>query len=106
MANSKASTVKIIDEKNEEASILKKALKHANLEISKLKNKMKGTNKLLKEKDKEAYKLDLKCENLEANVKRANEELNSIKLNFKKLQKKTKTFGRIFEQKLYKNRFI
>ena len=90
IANAEASTVKTINEKNEEATILKKALKNANLEISKLKNEMKGTNKLLKEKDKQVYKLDQKCENLEANMKRAKEELNSIKSNFKKIQKKQK----------------
>ena len=90
IANAEASTIKTFNEKNDEATTVKKALKNSNMEITKLKNEMKGASKLFKEKEKEAYKLDQKCENLEANLKRAKEELNSVKLNCKKLQKKQK----------------
>ena len=90
IANMEASAFKSFKDKSDEVSNLKIALKNSNREMTNLKDELRARNKLVKEKEKEAYKLDQKCENLEANLRRAKEEVNSIKSNYKKLQKKQK----------------
>ena len=45
IANAEASTIKTFNEKNDEATTLKKALKNANMETTKMKNELKGTRK-------------------------------------------------------------
>ena len=90
IANMEASAFKSFKDKSDEVSNLKIALKNSNREITNLKDELRARNKLVKEKEKEAYKLDQKCENLEANLRRAKEEVNSIKSKYKKLQNKQK----------------
>ena len=72
--NVETSAYKSFDEKNDEVNTVKNALKNANQEIAILKNEMKGKQKILKEKEREVYRLDQKCENLEENLKRVKEE--------------------------------
>ena len=90
ITNMEASAIKSFKDKNDEVDTLKIALKNSHQEITNLKNELKARNKLVKEKEKEAYKLDQKCENLEANLRGVKEEVSTIKSNYMKLQKKQK----------------
>ena len=90
ITNVEASAYKSLKEKNDEVNTVKNSLKNANQEIAILKNELKSKHKVVKEKEKEVFRLDQKCENLGKNLKRVKEEVNSMKSDNKKFQKKQK----------------
>ena len=69
---------------------LKKSVKTASLENESFKKDLQAKNKLIKEKDKEIYKLEQKFENLDTNLMRTKSELKDIKSENVRLSKKLK----------------
>ena len=93
LQNSSTETIQIFEQKiaNMEASALKKSNKTSNLEIESLKKDLQARNKHIKEKENETNKLEQKCENLVANLKRTKNEMNSMKSeNLKLIRKQEK----------------
>ena len=91
IANMEASALKSFEERNVEVTSLKKSIKTSNLEIESLKKDLQARNKHVKEKENETNKLEQKCENLVANLKRTKNEMNSMKSeNLKLIRKQEK----------------
>ena len=67
-----ASALKSLNAQRQEVLSLKKSLKAHNHEIDNLKKDSNQKNKLVKEKEKEVYRLDQKSDNLESNLKKIN----------------------------------
>ena len=88
LAKAEASALRMLEEKNNELMTVKKVVNSLNKEMNTLKNEMKAKSKLMKQKEKELYDQDLKCGNLEASVKKFKEEINYLKTENKKYQKK------------------
>ena len=79
LRKTEASATKAFTDKNEEVSILKTSLKNANKEIDILKNNVKSKCKIVKETEKDLYKLDRKYDMSEANLKICREENNILR---------------------------
>ena len=91
IANMEASALKSFEERNVEVTSLKKSIKTSNLEIESLKKDLQARNKHVKEKENETNKLEQKCENLVANLKRTKNKMNSMKSeNLKLIRKQEK----------------
>ena len=87
LTKAEAEVVKIFEEKKSEADILKKQVKVLQKEIDDLKKEEKCLTKTIKEKDREAVKIQNKCDNIEANVKRLKSNATVLRNESKKLEK-------------------
>ena len=67
-----ASALKSFNAQRQEVLFKKKSLTAFNQEIDNLKKDSNQKNKLVKEKEKEVYRLDQKSDNLESNLKKIN----------------------------------
>ena len=90
IAKMESAAIKAFNEKTDEVINLKKVLKNSHQEVVNLKNEIRVKNNIIKEKEKDIYKLDKKGNNLEDNLKKSKVELSTIKSENKKLQKKIK----------------
>ena len=95
MAHVEASALKAFEERNVNINSLKKSVKTANFESESHKKDLLAQNKFIKEKEKEIYKLENKCENLDANLKRSKGEVHTLKSENVKLLKKQKVFKKV-----------
>ena len=87
LAKAEASSMKSFKDKNEELLALKNVVKNYRQEQETSKKELNAKGKLVKEKDKEIYRLEQKCENLEYNAKKLKSEISDIKFENKKLLK-------------------
>ena len=89
VAKAEAEIVKMFEEKKSEADIFKKQVKVLQKEIDDRKKNDRRLTKTIKEKDREAVKLQNKCDNLEANVKRLKNEATVLRNENKMLEKES-----------------
>ena len=87
LAKAEAEVVKIFEERKSEDDIFKKQIKVLQKEIDDQKKEEKCLTKTIKEKDREAVKIQNKCDNLEANVKRLKSDVTVLRNEKKKLDK-------------------
>ena len=71
-----------------ETSTLKEALKNLRIELEMTKKEVNTKNKVIKEKEKEIYRVVQKSENLNDTITKSKLEINSLKAEIKKLKKK------------------
>ena len=89
-ANIEASALKSFEDRKTEEAALRKSLKTLNLDNEGYRKDLQTKNKYIKEKEKEVYKLEQKCENLASNLKNSKSENNNVKSKNLKLLKKQK----------------
>ena len=87
LSKSEASATKSFKDKNDDLITLKTVLKNRNQEIDSLKKEINLKGKVIKEKEKEIYRLDQKSENLGDSVKQLKCEVKDLKSVNKKLVK-------------------
>jgi hypothetical protein len=80
--------LKVFEERNTEVAALKKSLKSMNIEIDYSKKDSLAKSKFIKEKEKEVYKLEQKCQNLAESLKKSKADNSSLKSENSKLIKK------------------
>jgi chromosome segregation ATPase len=98
LAKAEASALKCFKEKSEEILTLKSDVKNKTHEIENSRKDLSIKVKEAKEKEKEIYRLDQKCENLEDTVKRSKSTVSDLKSENKSLLKDKKPD----KKKLYK----
>ena len=87
ISKAEAAALKVFEDKKIEIETHKKQVKFLNTESDKHKQEIRSLQKVIKEKDKELFKSESKCENLECSVQRLKTEVSSHKNNIKKLSK-------------------
>ena len=87
IAKIEAHALKTYEEKKTEEDVYKNKLKTMNCEIVAHKTDLTKLKKSIKEKDKQIIKLEIKCENLESNVKWFKSDISDLKTENKKLIK-------------------
>jgi hypothetical protein len=87
LSKAKASALKSFNSKNEEILTLNASLKKKDQELENQKKDLNKRGKIVKEKEKEIYRLQQKNENLESNLKKLNSEINDLKTENKRLVK-------------------
>ena len=88
IAKVEASALKLFEERNTEVAVLKKSLKSMNIEIENSKKDSLAKNKFIKEREKEVYKFQQKCQNLEDSLKKSKTDNSSLKSENSKLTKR------------------
>ena len=84
LAKAEASALKCFKEKSEEILTLKSVVKNKTHEIDNSRKDLSIKVKEAKDKEKEIYRLDQKCENLEDTVKRLKSSISDLKSENKK----------------------
>ena len=89
IAKIEAEAMKNYKDSSDKVDTLKGVIKNHKIEIENIKKDLKLENKTVKEKSKEIFKLEQKCENLQNNVKNFKLEISTLKSENKKIVKKT-----------------
>ena len=87
LSKAEASALKSFTSKNEEILTLKASLKKQNQEGENNQKDLKSKGKIVKEKDREIYRLQQKNENLESNLNKLKSDIKDVKTENKKLVK-------------------
>ena len=82
------SAYRAFQEKSQEISNLKDSIKKQESEGNSLRKGVNAANKVIKEKEKEIYRVVQKSENLNDTITKSKLEINSLKAEIKKLKKK------------------
>ena len=90
-----AAALKLFEEKKVEVATLKKSLNNSNMEIERFNKDVKANNKLIKDKDKEIFRLEQKNENMTDNLKKSKTEISSLKSEQSKLIRKNKVHAKV-----------
>ena len=84
LSKAEASAIKSFEEKHQEILNLKLVLKKKDSELANIQKEMKVSNKALKVKEKEEYRLSQKIDNLSDNLKKCKTEISTLKAENKK----------------------
>ena len=90
IAKAEAAALKCYQEKNHEVATFKTVVKNHNDELARLKADLSQANRSLKEKDKELFRLDQKCDNLSNNMNKYKTEVSHLKAEKIQLEKEVK----------------
>ena len=90
-----------LKEKDSEILLLKKSIQQQSDDALNYKSDLRKVNKVVKEKEKEIYRLESKSDNLAANCKSFKEEITRLKKERSKLEKENNVL--ILEIKLKNN---
>ena len=83
VTTAEAKACKLFEENKSHVEAYKKQIKHLNDEVNTTKKEIIDVKKVIKEKNKDLYRINSKCENLESTVKRVRTENSNLK-NVKK----------------------